>query len=745
MRIIYITLPRALFQLFIYALVGRKYRLSVQQKHHIPLEGGVLLLGNHVSWIDWAIISMATNRRVHFVMERELFERWEFRWFLNIFEIIPIRSQSHDESKKEVISRLNHGGTVCVFPEGSLSKNSNLGEFNPWFESIAQETKTTIIPFYIRGLWGSRFSLASGKVRFNTSSHYKRDVVVAFGAPMGSTSSTDEVKKAVFTLSFSAWKEYAQTLKPLHNSWLAMAKRLGGNLSVADSTGANLSNIRFITGTLLFSKAIKQRSPEKYIGLMLPTTAGGMLANMATLVNGQVACNLNYTAGEQAIRAAIKKAGIKTVYTAHAFVEKLKDRGLDVAALGDSVSLYYLEDIKQTFSKPASLSMLLQAKFLPTMVLEKMYLTSCDVNDTAVILFSSGSEGTPKGVELTHKNFMVNLKQATDLLNTRDDDLMMGILPLFHAMGLMANCFLPLIEGMPVMCHPDPTDAEMVGKSVAKYKATILVGSSTFLRIYNRNKKCTPLMFDSLHLVIAGAEKLSLDVRKEFKEKFGHTIYEGYGVTECSPVTGLNIHDYLDTQTWEVQESLRVGTVGLPIPGTAYKIVDPDTQEELASYEDGLILVGGEQVMKGYLKDPEKTAEVISERDGLRWYATGDKGHLDKDGFLTIVDRYSRFAKLGGEMVSLGKLENDIREALTGHEIDLIATALPDAKKGEQVVLLITGDLTAQELRKKIVEAKINPLSIPAKILEVSAIPKLGSGKNDFPGTKKLAQELLHG
>ncbi|KIM10687.1 MAG: 2-acyl-glycerophospho-ethanolamine acyltransferase [Sulfuricurvum sp. PC08-66] len=740
-----IRLPQSLFRMLLGALVVRRYRINVLHAERIPSQGGVLLLGNHISWIDWAVLSLASNRPIHFVMERAIYERWQVKWFLDFFDVIPVSSRAAKEAKEQVQERLNDGQVVCIFPEGTISRNGNLSEFKRGFENFAQGTNAIIIPFYMRGLWGSRFSRASGKVRSNTRTGFKRDLVVAFGRKMAIDSDANRVKQEVFRLSFATWKEYAQTLRPVPYSWLSMAKRLGSDLSVADTLGTVLSNTRFITATFLFANAIKRLSPHKYVGIMLPTTAGGLLANMATLSNGQVACNLNYTAGEAAIRAAIAKANIKHLFTARAFADKLKERGLIVENLSDVVTIHYAEDIKASFSKAKSLWTLLQAKFLPAFVLEALYMVRIDINDVAAIMFSSGSEGEPKGVELTHKNFMVNIKQITDVINSEDDDVMMAMLPLFHSMGLTVNALKPLVEGMPVVCHPDPTDAESIGKAVAKYQATIILGTSTFYRIYTRSKKVLPIMFESLRLVVAGAEKLSNDVRREFREKFGKEMFEGYGVTETTPVSGVNLPDRLDSDAWQVQLGQKTGTVGLPLPGTAYKIVDPDTLEELPFEVDGLILIGGEQVMRGYLEDPKRTQESIVEREGLRWYKTGDKGHLDSDGFLTIVDRYSRFAKLGGEMVSLGALESEIRDIVEGEEVDIAATALPDPKKGERVILLLAGEMTPTELRRRILEAKINPLSIPDKIYSVEAIPKLGSGKSNFPAIKTLALECVNG
>ncbi|MEE9342142.1 MAG: AMP-binding protein, partial [Gammaproteobacteria bacterium] len=277
----------------------------------------------------------------------------------------------------------------------------------------------------------------------------------------------------------------------------------------------------------------------------------------------------------------------------------------------------------------------------------------------------------------------------------------------------------------------------------ARHQATIFCGTSTFLRLYTKNRRVHPLMLDSLRIIVAGAEKLNPAVRDAFKLKFNKTIYEGYGATETTPVASVNIPDQLDTRYWKPQLGNKPGTVGMPLPGTSFRIVDPNSLEELSVGEDGLILIGGTQIMLGYLNAPEKTEAVIVELDGLRWYKSGDKGHLDTDGFLNIVDRYSRFAKLGGEMISLTSVEDQTRHILEEPEMELVAVNLPDDKKGEQIILLIEDIESADGLQKSLQQGGLNPLAIPSKIFAVDAVPKLGSGKTDFSASKKLAMQLL--
>jgi acyl-[acyl-carrier-protein]-phospholipid O-acyltransferase/long-chain-fatty-acid--[acyl-carrier-protein] ligase len=336
---------------------------------------------------------------------------------------------------------------------------------------------------------------------------------------------------------------------------------------------------------------------------------------------------------------------------------------------------------------------------------------------------------------------MGNIKQAITLINPKDDDVILGTLPIFHSFGLTVTTLLPLIEAVPVVCHPDPTDGVGIGKMSAKYEATMLFATATFFRLYTRNKKLHPLMFKDLRMVIAGAEKLPQEIRDDFKKKFGHIIYEGYGATETTPVASINIPDVLMQENWKPQIGNKIGTVGLPVPGSSFKIVDPQSFEILPTEEEGMILIGGTQIMKGYIGDPKKTAEAIKEIDGIRWYVTGDKGRVDEDGFLTIIDRYSCFAKIAGEMVSLGLVESEINKVL-GEEDQIAIVALPDIKKGEKLVLLLEGEMSIGALKENIKSLGLNPLFVPSEYYKIDVLPKLGSGKADFKGAKKVALEL---
>jgi acyl-[acyl-carrier-protein]-phospholipid O-acyltransferase / long-chain-fatty-acid--[acyl-carrier-protein] ligase len=535
--------------------------------------------------------------------------------------------------------------------------------------------------------------------------------------------------------SFADWQVYPSKLDPIHVAWLKSAKKSKTAFAVADIEGVEISHKKFLTGVLLFSKKIEAYSPEQNVGLLLPSSGGGAIASMAILSLGKTIVNLNFTAGKKALQSAVKLAEVKHIYTSRKFLDKMLERGMDLESFFPNSKLLMLEDIREEISTLCRLRTLLKAILLPASFIQKNYFKEVSMNDTAAILFSSGSEGLPKGIELSHSNIASNAKQAAIELGAVDSDVIMSTLPTFHAFGFAITTLMPLSEGIPIVCHADPKDVSTIASGIQKYSGTILVGTPTFLRMYTISKKVTSESIQSLRLVVAGAEKLRSEVRDGFEEKFNMPVFEGYGTTETSPGASVNLPDL--ESPYKLRN--RPGTVGKAFSGTEFRIVDPDSLESIPNGEDGLILIGGPQIMKGYLKMPEKTAEVIELIDGYRWYRTGDKGHLDEDGFLTIVDRYSRFAKIGGEMISLTSVEEEILDACNDKDLEIAATCLPDQRKGEKIVLLSTIQIDKSELTKILSDAKINPLYHPSSILVVDEIPKLGSGKTDFGATKKIA------
>ncbi len=734
-------MPQTLLLFIAQSLLKQRYKVDIQGIQNIPATGGVLLLGNHISWIDWAIVQIACPRPVRFVIIKSIYEHKYLKWLFRLYGCIPIANAASRRSLETISELLTQGEVVCLFPEGGISRNGHLGEFRRGFELACRHVSddVVIVPFYLRGLWGSQFSRSSNKLKTLRRSGYYREIIVAFGQPQPKNSNAVAIKQRVFDLSVQSWQRHVDNLPTLTNAWISSVKKAERRkLSLADGISKPLTADKALAAAWALSHRIRQISPEQNIGLLLPTSTGGVLCNMATLLAGKTIVNLNYTACEQALKTAIEQARIQTIYTSRRFIERLVKRNPDAVSVLEGRYIIYLEDLRSQIHFNETFWRWFAIQILPARLLKRICNHTHDSQQTAAILFSSGSEGQPKGVMLSHQNIMANLKQISDVVNTQEQDVLMSCLPLFHAFGLTVNQFMPLIEGIPVVCHADPTDAVGVAKSVAQYRATILCGTSTFFRLYAKHPKVHPLMMESLRIVVAGAEKLNPAVREAFLTRFNKHILEGYGATETTPVASVNLPDSLDTQYWDLQIGSKHGSVGMPLPGSSVRIVDPVTFAELPTGSDGMILIGGPQVMQGYLNNPEKTASVIKEIDGSRWYVTGDKGHLDEDGFLFIVDRYSRFAKIGGEMVSLSAVELAVQQVLA-EETEVIAMNLPDEKKGEQIILLTTAALEKDALRKAMLAQGCNPLLLPAQILQLDHLPKLGSGKTDFGLARQVA------
>jgi len=735
-------LPQSLIRQLVRLLFSTRYQMQVRGLNNIPSEGGVLFLGNHISWLDWAFLQMACPRPIRFVMYRPYYEKWYLRWLLDRLQVIPISSGGASSALTAVHDSLEKGEVVALFPEGHISRNGTLSLFRPGFERAAADTGAVLVPFYLQGLWGSKYSFAAGRFQQSLRGLGSRTVTVAFGAGLACESSASRVKAAVQELSIDAWDAHVRTMPPLAPSWLRTAKRVGTAPAVLGHDGVHFSGYRMMAAVFAFAPRLEKRvKGEQRVGVLLPPSAGGVIATLALLLRGHTVVHLNYTSAPAVIQACVRKAGIRTVVTSGKFLDKLRGRGVDLSLLQNECEWLEMEQLKTEISKFSLLRELCCAVLLPGFWLEWTRARRVSLDDTAAVLFSSGSEGSPKGVELSHFNMMGNILQVSSVLNPDGDDIMLSTLPLFHAFGLTITTLLPLVEGIPLVTQPDPTDAKAVGRLCAEHRVTLLCGTSTFLRMYAAGKNVHPLMFSHLRLVVAGAEKLRQEVREQFRAKFGLEIYEGYGTTETTPVASVNIPDILLDDYRTVQVGHKPGSVGMPLPGSQFRIVDPTTLAKLPVGQDGLVLIGGSQIMKGYLDDAERTAAAIVELDGKRWYRSGDKGHLDEDGFLTIVDRYSRFAKLGGEMVSLTAVEARLQELLAAEGGECMVVALPDPVKGERLVVLHVGKTTSDALLASARSTDMPPLWIPSRAIALGELPRLGSGKLDYVTAKNRALE----
>ena len=739
-----VAMPHTLLRQLMRSVLSFHYKFLVTGVERIPWEGSVLLVGNHISYVDWAMIQMASPRPLRFVITRRPFEKWYVRLLLSQMKTIELDISHPEKAMQEAREALLRGEAVVMFPENCMTDTGNMNRFLlDYTPAIKDVPHLKLLPFYVQGLWGSAYSKAGEGFKDLVHSD-GRVISVAFGENLPLDSSPIMVKRAVQELSITAWTSYIRLLRPVASAWIRTAKRIGNGPSVYSPDGNHLSGYAMAAASLTFAKIIADLTRgEKQVGVLIPPSGPGIIVNMACLIKGKTVYNLNYTNTPETMAYCCDVADVKTIITAKIFIEKLKQKGLPMDELLNKYKVYYMEDLKEKVKKPALILNFLRAMVLPAWYLELRFFKKVSLDDVATIIFSSGSEGRPKGVELTHFNLMGNIKQCESVLNPGSDDVFLGSLPLFHAFGFSITTMLCLVDGVPVATCPDPTDARLVSRMCAQFKVSIMVATGTFLRMWGMNRAVHPLMFSHVRSIYAGAEKIREDVRQLYRTKFKLEIFEGFGCTETTPVAAVNTKDVLMDDYKTVLQGNKPGTVGAPLPGTQFRIVDPDTMEELPIGEDGLILIGGAQIMKGYLKDPERTAQAIAVINGKRWYKTGDKGHVDEDGYLTIVDRYSRFAKLGGEMVSLGSVDFKISESPLFDEIDHFAVAVPDGSKGEKIVLVYAGEKSEDEVKSMLREIGLPALMVPGAVVKVENLPKLGSGKSDFQTGKKIAMEKL--
>lgn len=619
-------LPQSCMRFLLRVVFAQRYRLSVTGLRHIPCQGGVLLLGNHTSWIDWAVLHLAVPRPTRFVMSRRYYDRWYLRWFLDLYQVIPISSAASASALRLVTESLQAGHCVVLFPEGAISRNGQLGPFRRGYSIPATQSGCPIVPFYMRGLWGSRWSAVSRHFRRNTDGATVRDVNLCFGPPLPASATPRVVKDAVHRLSITAWQDFAQAQTSIPERWLRAVRRLPGRLAVADSSGARVTGEELFVRALGLARRLRP-TPAGAVGILLPPGVDGALANMGSLLAGRTVANLDPGLSADDLHARLDQAGIRTVLTSRQVLERLgaeRPRGRD---------LVFVEDCG-----PTALDRLMRVliRVLPMALLRLILPPRAADGATAAIVFVSRGEGRPVGVRLGHAGIITNARQVSSLFPPKGDDILLTAMPLSGALGLTMTLFLPLLESVPVVCHHDPAEARTMGRLCVEFEATVLCADPGTLAAYAASPALNPLMFASLRFVLADGHALDEACAQGFRHKFGLVIHNGYGTTETTPVATLNAPDVLNPADLSVQQGRKPGTVGLPLPGSALRIVDPDSLDDLPHGEPGRILIGGTQLMQGYLHDEERTRASILERDGVRWFVTSDHGRLDEDGFLVL-------------------------------------------------------------------------------------------------------------
>jgi len=737
------NLPQALLRTLL-RFVFSRYKIRVLNVQNIPNEGPILLVGNHHSFIDWAMVQMASPRPLCIASNKDHFDKWYLRAVLKRLGMIRIDNRNPKIAMDKIHAALLAGKAVVIFPSGEVSKSPHVEPFTIDYSSAVEGTKARVIPFYIQGLWGSNYSYSSSNM-FGASA--ERSVTVAFGNSLPANTPPNEIRAILRRISIDAWNYAVSFVHPIADSWIRTYKKYVKNgPAIYSPDGAHFSGYKLMGAVMAFRGYLKKTlgKHEQNVGIMLPPSPAGVIVNLALWVLGKTNVNLNYTSSVENVKFCCDRAECTTVITSRQFVQKLKGRGNDYSQVAsDKVRLLYAEDIMKEIPKAKIAAFIVLCILMPSWLIRLVFVKRRAMDDNAVIVFSSGSEGTPKGVELTQRNLMGNIQQLACILNVSRGDVMLSELPLFHSFGLTVTTLLNLTEGCPIVAVADPTDVKTMSRVCAEFQVTFLVATPTFLRAFTVSRYVHPLMFKSVRIIIAGAEALRPELATAFRLKFGKEIYEGYGCTETAPVASVNTENTLFDDYTTLQVNNKPGTVGPALPGTQFLIVDPETNIPLPTGEAGMILIGGCQVMKGYLKDADRTKSVIVQKDGIRYYRTGDKGYLDEDGFLTIVDRYSRFAKLGGEMISLGAVEKKIQDTPVLQGCDYVVTAIPDATKGEKIVLLYQGEKDPKDVLAELRASGMPPLMLPSAAFNVEVMPKLGSGKADFVTAKKMAKELV--
>ena len=531
-----VLLPDFLMRFLLILLTRMIYRVRMHGTEHVPVQGPALIIANHVSWADPFALLATQQRRIRFIMDREFYSLRFLNWLFRLGQLIPISAK--DPPKKIVAAlregrkALDDGYLVCIFAEGAVTRTGMLGRFRAGFEKVARGTSYPIIPAYIGGLWGSIFSYRYGKPLRTWPRRLSRPVSVRFGAPLPSDASSLDIRRAIEELSADYFNDKKPQRKTLGTLFVKSARKHFLRPFASDATGKRVSFGKALVGaTALAEKLTPMTDGQERIGIFLPPTVGGALANLAVALLNKTSVNLSYTASTEDRRYMIQEAGLKTILTSRSFLEKLKlsPDGLPEAVL--------LEDLAKTITGADKMQAMVKAVFCPAKRLA--HAQNADPDDTAAILFSYGSSGRPKGIELTHHNIQSNLEMVLMGFRVYRSDRLCAILPLFHSFGLTCTLWLPIHVGAPVSYVPNPLDAKLVGQTVRDEKSTLLFATPTFLLNYLR--RCEKEDFATLRFG-GGAEKLKVAATDAF-ERSSASVREGYGATELSPLVALNVED----------------------------------------------------------------------------------------------------------------------------------------------------------------------------------------------------------
>jgi len=633
---------------------------------------------------------------------------------------------------REAVTRIKQGEIVCIYPEGELSRTGTLLKLQKGFELIARLAECDVVPVWLDGLWGSIFSFEGGRYFFKIPKRIPQIVTIAFGKPIPPGSvDVGTTRQRLLELGEICYQRRPELVGHLGRATVSGLKRGQFDEAVVDGMdGRVLKRGDLLAASIALSRWIKKHCHGERVAVVLPPGAGAVVANIAVTLANKVAVNMNFTAGRAALQSAIDQSQLLHAISAKPVIKRLED-------FPWPKDVVRLEELMPGLKPKIVLWRLILAVTPAWLLSNLLELPHNGDQKEAVLLFTSGSSGEPKGVVLSHRNILGNVRQFGSMLNLRREDSIMASLPFFHSFGCTVTLWYPMIAGVRAVTYPSPVDVVKNAEIIERYKISLLVTTPTFLRGYL--KRTEPKQFETIKLLVTGAEKLSNELAEAFEEKFGLPVLQGYGLTEASPVVSTNLPDPVPSRPGDtIQPSNRPGSVGKLLPGQAAQIRDPETDELLPARQLGMLWLKGPNIFGGYLNEPERTAAVL--REG--WFKTGDLGRLDEDGFLYIEGRLSRFSKIAGEMVPHETIESKIIEAFgfkSEEEREIAIVGVQDEAKGEALVLLTARELRPDKLREALLADGLPMLWIPRRIKRVEKIPILGSGKLDLRKCKELA------
>lgn len=717
---------RNMFKAFLRTVVSLVYRVRLRGNLQSFAEHDrTLIIANHESWLDGLLLGLFLPGNPVFVVYTGIMGRPFFRLALSLVDYLKVDTTSPLAMKK-VVELLKSGRPVVIFPEGRLTTTGALMKVYDGPAFAALKSDATIIPVGMDGAGRSRFTRLGG----NQPRQWFPQITLTVQDPTRVTAQEGVSARERRRQAGEAMRLIMQNMlfdsadkMTLFQGFLQAARTYGrkreimadvrqledATKTMKDYTYDDLLKMTFGLGRLV----AKFTQPRECVGIFMPNLAATLGLTLGASAHGRVPAMLNYKAGVTGLLDACTAAAIKTVVTSRAFIAKGKLEAEAAAMESAGLRLVYLEDAREQFKLADKLGVLVDLMF-PDRV-----EAPTDIESPAVVLFTSGSEGKPKGVVLSHRAITANIAQVRAVFDFNTDDRALNALPIFHSFGLTGGTLLPLFSGIHLMLYATPLHYRILPELAYDRSSTVLFGTNTFLANYG--KHANPYDFFRLRYVVAGAEKLTDAVRMQWFEKFGKRIFEGYGATETAPVLAVN-----------TPKAYRVGTVGQFLPGIEYRL------EPVPGIEQGgALYVKGPNVMSGYYRfEQPGVLEPTSSDMGDGWYATGDVVKVE-DGFVSIVDRVKRFAKIGGEMVSLSVVEKIAERAAAGmHAV----TTAADPAKGETLVLFTTAkDLKRDLLSAAAKEMGASELSVPRKIVVVDALPLLGTGKTDYVTLKKMA------